>query len=128
MVPGVTVATHSAAGWPSGEQLAWPGCPDRSSANTVALLCSPQGGPLGVLPGHLADHLQRAGAPPGPDEGEPALAGVRGERGTRAAFAAARGHQTSKYGLDRLSEVGKFSRRGAKKNRRKSPSKARPER
>lgn len=28
-----------------------------------------QGGPLGVLPGHLADHLQRAGASPRPDEG-----------------------------------------------------------
>lgn len=29
-----------------------------------------QGGPLGVLPGHLADDLQRAGAPPRPHEGE----------------------------------------------------------
>lgn len=28
-----------------------------------------KGGPLGVLPGHLADHLQRAGASPRPDEG-----------------------------------------------------------
>ncbi len=29
-----------------------------------------QGGPLGVLPGHLANHLQRAGASPWPDEGK----------------------------------------------------------
>lgn len=37
------------------------------SVTTVTLLCFLcfwQGGPLGVLPGHLADHLQRAGAPP----------------------------------------------------------------
>lgn len=43
-------------------------------ANTVALLCSLQGGSLGVLPGYLANHLQRAGAPPRPDEGEAASA------------------------------------------------------
>lgn len=29
-----------------------------------------QGGPLGVLPGHLADDLQRVGTPPRPHEGE----------------------------------------------------------
>lgn len=32
-----------------------------------------QGGSLGVLPGHLADHLQRAGASPRPDEGQEEL-------------------------------------------------------
>lgn len=41
-------------------------------SDTAALLCFWQGGPLGVLPGHLADHLQCAGAPPRPDEGEAA--------------------------------------------------------
>lgn len=60
-------------GWPGGEKAAWPGGQAVTSANRVALLCSSQGGPLGVLPGHLADHLQRAGAPPRPDEGEAAL-------------------------------------------------------
>lgn len=104
--------------------------PGRSSVNTVSLLCSLQGGSLGVLPGHLADHLQRAGAPPGPDEGEAALAGVWGERGSRAAFAAAHGHQTPKYGWDRLSEVGKFSKWGAEKTQEEESlqSPGRPER
>lgn len=40
-----------------------------------ALACA-QGGPLGMLPGHMANHLQRAGAPPRPHEGNCTLNAV----------------------------------------------------
>lgn len=40
------------------------------SCCSVAPVCCLQGGPVGVLPGHVAAHLQRPGAPPRPDEGQ----------------------------------------------------------
>lgn len=47
---------------PSGRS-GWKGWRKATRGHQPMLLLL-QGGPLGVLPGHLADHLQRAGAPP----------------------------------------------------------------